>query len=202
MQRISRLGMDLPIVNGGSFEFDDFDAIRELLEAKGITNGNLTFAAASTLYTQVENCPFDWIDSGYSPGTDLKSMDGFGVNFKAFRRNSYNVQLAELSSLSRPTGYGAIDAMKMQGIILTDGSSKVEVDGGNGLRNKLLLPNFAVGYLPGRRRIMKPIGGHDEHPYVNSTGYDASKMEMLSEFMVFNMDADKMIHVYESSQTS
>ena len=202
MQRVARLGMDLPIVNGGSFEFDDFDAIRELLEAKGITNGNLTFHAGSDLYSQVENCPFDWIDSGYSPGTDLRDMSAFGVNFKAFKRNSYAVQLCELSGLSRPTGYGAIDGMKMQGIIMTEGKTNVSIDAGNGLRDKRSLPNFAIGYMQGRRRIMKPIGGHDEHPYVNSTGYDASKMEMLTEFMVFNMDADKMIHVYESSKSS
>jgi len=202
MQRVARLGMDLPIVNGGSFEFDDFDAIREMLESKGITNGNLTFHAGSTLYSQVENCPFAWIDSGYSPGTDLMNMDSFGVNFKAFKRNSYNVQLAELSGLSRPTAYGAIDGMKMQGIIMTEGNTNVQVDAGNGLRDKRSLPNFAIGYLPGRRRIMKPMGGHDELPYQNVTGYDASKMQMTTEFMVFNMDADKMIHVYESSQTS
>jgi hypothetical protein len=202
MQKVANFGMDLPVANGSTFEFDDFDAIRELLQSKGITNGNLTFAAATDLYSQVASCPFHWIEGGYSPGTSLMNMTSFGVNFNAFKKDSYNVQLCEISSFTRPTGFGVIDAMKMQGLILSDNKSAVSVESGYGNRQKLVFPNFGIGYLPGRKRIMKPRGGVDELPYANTSGIDGSNMDLLTEYMVFMMDFDKMIHVYESSQTS
>jgi hypothetical protein len=196
--------MDLPVNHGSIFEFDDFDAIRALLEAKGITTGNLVFGAATDLYSQVENCPFVWTDTGadHQNNTMQTTMSSFGVNYRTFIKNSYNVQLTEISSLTRATGFGAIDSMKMQGLIIPDAYASVSVEDGYGKRSKLTLPNFGIGYLDGRRRIMQPRSGVNEFGHPNTDGYDVSRMDWLSEFMVFMMDFDKMIHVYEEAHHS
>lgn len=204
LPKVATHGMDFPITNGEVFEFDDFDSIRELLEAKGITSGRLIFGTGSTLYTQVENCPFDWVDTGgdHTNNTLQTTMDSFGVNYKVFKKNSYEVMLCSLSSLDRATGFGAFADMKKQGLLIPDAYAAVQVETGYGMRQKMSLPNFGIGYLEGRRRIMLPRAGVNEFGYPNTDGYDHAAMDWLTEPMVFMMDFDKFIHVYEGAAAS
>lgn len=198
--RIDAYGMDFPITNAGSFEFGDFDKIRDLLEAKGVVSGDLTFGAATELYTDVENCPFAWIDAGSSPGTDLHTeMGKFGIPFRRFTKSSYNITLAEISSFTRATGAGVLPSMKKEGLIIPNTYASVSAETGYGNRQKLTLPNIYLYHLEGRELLVQPRAGINELGIPNSSGYDSANMDMLTEYMVFQMDNDKMIHVFEEA---
>ena len=186
-----------------AYSAPDFDDIKDLLNSQGVTNRNVTFFVGSLLNKQLENAGLEFLKE-FSGGTDLmKTMDSWGVNFRAVHKNGVYTTIKEIPSFSDPTAYGADafeDYFTGLGFIVPD--VDVTVRGSLEEPSSFKLKNMTLGYKNANgenrtrvNRILSGVTGLSAESNFASSTYDDIRGTMLSEFMLIVLKRNQMILV-------
>jgi hypothetical protein len=191
-----------------SYQYTDFDDIKDLLISQGVVNRNCTFFVGSQLYRQIENSGLDFLKE-FAGGTQLmKTWNELNVAFKSINKNGVYTTIKELPSLSDPTAYGADafdDYFKGLGMIIPD--VDVTIRGSQEDPATFKMKNLALGYKnyggENRTRINKVLpgmanvgqGGGD----IAVSTIDDVRGSMLSEYMLLANAINQCILVANDS---
>ena len=176
-----------------SYQYTDFDDIKDLLISQGVVNRNCTFFVGSQLYRQIENSGLDFLKE-FAGGTQLmKTWNELNIAFKSINKNGVYTTIKELPSFSDPTSLGADsfdDFYKGLGMIIPD--VDVTIRGSQEDPATVKMKNLALGYKnyggENRTRVNKVLpgmanvgqGGGD----LAISTYDDVRGSMLSEYML------------------
>lgn len=172
-----------------AYSAPDFDDIKDLLNSQGITSRSVKFLCGSLLQKQIENAGLEFLKE-FSGGTDLATMNGWGVNFRQVHKNGTTFTFHEVKSFSDPTAYGADvfeDYFTGLGMIIPDQMVSVRESATGAdfkLNNLTLLYKDYNGenrtrvnkFNPGMASI-NGVGGN-----IMTSTYDDLSGSMLSEF--------------------
>jgi len=86
---------------------EDFDAIKIILESRGVTAPVIDWFVGSDLNTQVENSGLDFIRE-FSGGTNLKVGDTVGIMLSAFQKIGKTFNLVPVASFTNPADMGLL----------------------------------------------------------------------------------------------
>lgn len=185
-----------------AYSAPDFDDIKDLLNSQGITSRAVKFLYGSLLQKQIENAGLEFLKE-FSGGTDLKTMNGWGVDFRQVHKNGVIFTFQEVKSFSDPTAFGADvfeDYFTGLGMIIPDQMVTVresEAGANFKLNNLTLLYKDYNG--ENRTRVNKIMPGAAN---INGAGgnimtstYDDLAGTMLSEFGVVFLNRNRSILV-------
>lgn len=188
-----------------SYQYSDFDDVKDLLISQGVVNRDVTMFVGSLLYRQIENAGLEFLKE-FAGGTQLmKTWNELNVNFKSINKNGVFTTIKELPSLSDPTAYGADsfdDYFKGLGMIIPD--VDVTIRGSQEEPATFKMKNLALGYKnangENRTRInkvlpgMTSVGGATNGDIAVST-IDDCRGSMLSEFMLIALRVNQYVLV-------
>ena len=189
--------------------FSDFDALKNAFLSQGVVAQEAMFWVGSTLFNQIESTLLNEMEYK-SDGFYDKELQQFGVNYKKVKKNNITYYIMENTTLSNPMSFGISNyKMANQGICIPLTSVATTWQGDDIQYNgtvsrasdgKIFLPNMALAYLGGygedRRKIIQPVHGVNGFGAPATNQYDRSEVYLLSEYMLFLMQANQIVWVH------
>lgn len=86
---------------------EDFDAVKVILESRGVTAPTIDWFVGSDLNTQVENSTLEFIRE-FSGGTNLKVGETVGIMLSAFQKIGKTFNLVPVASFTNPADMGLL----------------------------------------------------------------------------------------------
>ena len=205
---VDSLGQEI-VLNTTWDSFSDFDALKNAFLSQGVVAQEAMLWAGSTLFNQIENTLLGEMENK-SDGFYDKELQQFGVNYKKVKRNNVTYYIMENTTLSNPMSFGISNyKMANQGICIPLTSVATTWQGDDIQYNgtvsrasdgKIFLPNMALAYLGGygedRRKIIQPVHGVNGFGAPATNQYDRSEVYLLSEYMLFLMQANQIVWVH------
>jgi hypothetical protein len=174
-----------------TFDMTDFEIIKSLFEAVGVTNQEADFLVGSGLNTIIENALLTWIQTVGASNELYDRIEKYtGFNTRTIMKNSIKFRITQLSSLSNPSSLGGSEYPYTNwGFIFPKGEHSVRVNDG-GVETKLKLPHLTLGYAVGknenRRRTFKieqGVSGLNLGSDFVANGYDGTKFHSLTHIV-------------------
>lgn len=205
---VDSLGQEI-VLSSTWDSFNDFDALKNAFLSQGVVAQEAMFWVGSTLFSQIENTLLNEMEYK-SDGFYDKELQQFGVNYKKVKKNNVTYYIMENTTLSNPMSFGISNyKMANQGICIPLTSVATTWQGDDIQYNgtvsrasdgKIFLPNMALAYLGGygedRRKIIKPVHGVNGFDAPATNQYDKSEVYLLSEYMLFLMQANQIVWVH------
>jgi len=202
---VDALGQKL--VLNTTFEYNDFDGVRDLHLSQGCIAKEYIIIASPKLYTQIENSMTAVLDNGSGSLYDA-ALQTMGVAYKRIIKNNRIYYLIEDESLANPYALGADGfGLNASGFVIPLEMVSTEINGQltfggetfSNLSGKVMLPNIGVGYLSNngedRRRIIAPVAGVNGMGLPASHQYDKASIYLLSEFMFMFMKPNEIVWI-------
>jgi len=161
-----------PLPYSTNFDMTDFEAVKALAEAVGVTNREFDFLVGTGLMSNIENSMASWLNTN-SPGTILYDMikKYAGFNVKTIEKNGCLFNLVQLDSLSNPSKWGSTEyPYRDMGFMFPKGTKKVTVQPSGGEKQDLKLAHLTLGYAVGKGEQRRHW--FNVHPGVNGIGQD------------------------------
>lgn len=181
-----------------TFDMDDFDDIKPLLQSQGVIDATVLFAYGANLGLDVENGVLDGVKE-WSGGTDLFKNKMFDVEVTKVKKNGVNFMFKEMVSFANPNKWGNSSYdFKDHGFMIPLTYASVSDEKGV----KQVVPNLSLANYShngeDRSRIIGTVAGLNGLGYQIVNEYDMTSIYMLSEFAAFIANANQFIRVLKS----
>ena len=170
-----------------TFDMTDFEVVKALFEAVGVTNQEADFLVGSGLESLIENSMLTWIAATGANNQLYDRIEKYtGFNTRTIMKNGIKFRITKLSSLSNPSKFGGSEYPYTDwGFIFPKGEHSIHMNG-----DKVKLPHLTLGYAVGktenRRRVFaieQGVSGLNLGSEFSANGIDGTKFHSLTHIV-------------------
>ena len=166
-----------------------------MLQAVGVSGGDVLFGVGSGLGLQLEKAGLDFTRE-FSKSDLMKNYDSLGVIYKNFTANGIRFLFHEFQTWANPMGNGVDPALTDQGFIIP--MDRVTVTN-QGTGEKVTLPHMALldfnNQGENRGLIAGNLSGINGLGYTFTNGNDGFENMLLGEKMLLFTGVEQMVRI-------